>query len=152
MLAWVLSLLTLLQPIAPWSKTYAETAQGILDGATALPVFDGPQGIERTIALDVSLAYFESRFHTHAVGDHGEAHGLYQVHAPEAETVKEQTIQANRMIKQSFKACANQRPEEWLGWYAAGGKDCSRGLRESRHRMLKAFWLFKNHPPPSPRD
>jgi hypothetical protein len=149
LIAWTLLLLNYLQPVAPWSKTYPETAQGMVEGATAVPVFDGPLGVERTVALDASLAWFESRFDVHATGDHGTAHGLYQVHAPEGETVKEQTIQANRMVKQSFKACANQRTEEWLGWYAAGGNDCMRGLRESRHRMLKAFWLFKHFPPPS---
>ncbi len=148
-IVWILSLMRLLQPHAPWLASYEATAKGIQDGATSSPVFSGENGIERTIAVDVSLAWFESRFDSHAVGDHGTAHGLYQVHAIEPETVKEQTVQANAMIKQSFKACVNRVKEEWLGWYAAGGNDCNRGLRESRHRMLKAFWLFKNHPPPS---
>lgn len=147
MIAWILTLMILLQPSAPWKDTYEITAQGIRDGAIEFPVFSGDNGVEKTIALDVSLAWFESRFNRHAIGDHGAAHGLYQVHAPEAETVKQQTVEANRMIKQSFKACANRVNTEWLGWYAAGGNDCTRGLRESRHRMLKAFWLFKNYPP-----
>ncbi len=148
MLAWVLFVMLLWQPVAPWSDSYSSTAQGIIDGATAVPVFSGNDGVNRTIALDLSLAWFESRYDLHAIGDYGRAHGLYQVHAPEATDAKEQTIQANRMIKQSFKACANRVNTEWLGWYAAGGNDCNRGLKESRHRMLKAMWVYKNHPPP----
>ena len=71
LIAWALLILNYLQPIAPWSKTYQETAQGMVEGATAVPVFDGPLGVERTIVLDESLAWFESRFDRHAVGDHG---------------------------------------------------------------------------------
>lgn len=147
MIAWVLSLMILLQPAAPWLETYETTAQGIIEGAKAAPLYSGQLSVERTVVLDVSIAWFESRFNTHAIGDKGAAHGLYQVHAPEAATVKQQTIEANAMVRQSFKACSRRDVIEWLGWYAAGGNDCNRGLQASRHRMLKAIWLFKNHPP-----
>jgi len=145
MLITILAMMALLQPSAPWKDNYETVARGLLSGATASPVFEGQYGVQRTIALDVSLAWFESRFDQHAIGDNGAAHGLYQVHAKEAPTVEEQTKQANEMIKASFRICKNRPLEERLGWYASGGNGCDRpgGLKASRHRMLKALWLYR---------
>lgn len=147
MIAWIVSLMVVLQPVAPWRDSYETTAQGILRGATEEPLFEGEYGILRTVALDVSLAWFESRFDVRAVGDKGKSRGLYQVQAKEvSENAYLQTLQANRMVRESFKVCRRQPLEERLGWYAAGGLGCSRGLRESRHRVWKAQWLLKNFP------
>jgi hypothetical protein len=162
LIPWAVSLLTYLQPAAPWRETYGETAAGMVEGARAVPVFDGPQGVERTIALDAVLAWFESRFDRHAVGDcghegackkgeTGKAHGLYQVQAPEAGDARAQTVAANRMIRQSFKACAHRPFEERLAFYASGGPagcENAGGQRASRHRIVRAIWLFKAHAPP----
>lgn len=149
-----------MQPVAPWSSSFDSTAEGIVKGAIAVPVFDGPLGIERTVILDISLSWFESRFNPKAEGDcpgkvrcdegeRGKAYGLGQVHGQRVEGAEAQTIQMNRMVKQSFKACSARPMNEWLGWYAAGGNDCDRGLKESRHRIMRALWLFKKFPPPS---
>ena len=147
MLITILTVMALLQPKAPWEGDYETVARDIARGAAASPVFEGEYGIQRTIALDVSLAWFESRFDRHAIGDHGAAHGLYQVHAREAETVEAQTIEANELIKASFRICKNRPLEERLGWYASGGNGCDKpgGLKASRHRMLKAIWLFEHY-------
>lgn len=143
MIQLVIAMMVLLQPVAPWRTNYENVARGILDGARESPVFEGETGFQRTVALDISIAWFESRFDQHATGDHGAAHGLYQVHAKEDETVKEQTVRANLMIRESFRVCKSRPLEERLGWYAAGGNGCSRGLQASRFRMWKAMKLYR---------
>lgn len=146
---WILALMVLLQPSAPWRADYEEVAKGIEEGARVVPIFAGEQGLYRTVALDVSLAWYESRFDRHAVGDHGAAHGLFQVHATEASTVAEQVKQANALIKQSLRVCAARPFEERLGWYASGGPTCDRpgGLKASKHRMNTAVWLLRQNKP-----
>lgn len=144
MLTWIISLMLLLQPQAPWKANYESTAVGILEGAKAEPLFQGESGLRRTVALDVALAWFESRFDPSAVGDNGRSRGLYQVqYVGDVEPVLQQTIRANQMIKESFRVCRYKPFEERLGWYASGGNGCSNagGLKASRHRVLKAKWL-----------
>lgn len=150
--AWVLGFMLLLQPRAPWRATYENTAAAIAKGAELAPVFDGDDGVARTAALDAAIAWFESRFDPRALGDHGRSHGLYQVQGHgELEDPLDQTILANAMIRSSFDVCRKHPLEERLGWYAAGGNDCERGLRESRNRIGLAMRLFKKHPPPTPK-
>ena len=79
--AWVLSLMLALEPHSPYAATFSATATAIAHVvASEQPLFDGADGRVRTAALLVSLGWFESRFDQHAVGDHGGAHGLFQVH------------------------------------------------------------------------
>lgn len=139
MIPWILAAMLQLQPSAPWSSTFYETARGIVEGAEAEPVFTGD--IRRTIALDIAVAWFESRFQQDAVGDHGAAHGLYQVHAPLAATVREQTIVANRMMRESMRACRALPVEQRLSLYASGS--CDRGHKQSAWRMRLAERLFR---------
>lgn len=142
---WVLAVMTALQPSAPWKDDYQNVAEGIIEGAKENPVFSGESGVLRTIALDISVSWFESRFNRHAIGDKGAAHGLFQVHAAEDSTVKEQTIRANRMILASFKICKDRPLIERLGWYTAGGQGC-RGTLTSKHRMNLALRLLRERP------
>ena len=140
-IAWIVSLMIGLQPTAPWGDSYESTARGIYEGAKVEPIFQGESGLRRTIALDVALSWFESRFDPNAVGDGGKSRGLYQIQfSGESESVTHQTIRANRMIRESFRVCWARPLEERLGWYASGGPNCSRegGLKASRHRMMKA--------------
>lgn len=150
MVAWIISMMVLLQPSAPWKDSYESTAIAITQAVSQeTPLFDGIHGRERTATLLVSLAWFESRFDTKALGDHGQAHGLYQQH--DHGVLDEPfmaTIIAIQQIRISSRICKSKPLEEMLGWYAAGGNDCNRGLKESRHRVLKALWLFRNYPPP----
>lgn len=145
LITWALAVMNALQPSAPWRQEYESIAQGIVEGAQSEPLFEGESGFLRTVALDLSVAWFESRYNRHAVGDHGAAHGLYQVHGPEAATVKQQTIEANRMMRASFKICGRRPFPEWLGWYAAGGQGC-RGIQASKHRIGLAQRLIKERP------
>lgn len=147
MTQWILSLLLLLQPVAPWKDEYESVARAIDEASSANPIFDGQSGKEKTAAVLVSLAWFESRFNSKAVGDHGKSFGLYQQqgHGEISDPFIASKV-AIEQIKISFRVCSNKPIEEKLGWYAAGGNTCDGGLRESRHRMLKAFWLVNNYP------
>lgn len=153
LVTWVLSMMTFLAPpeSVPWRDTYEATARGIVQGAQEVPVFDGPDGVERTIALDVALAFFESTFRFDAVGDHGQAKSLYQVHGAPPTDPREATTTANRIIRASFRACAAHPLDERLAWYASGGPTCTRegGVRASKHRVGLAMRLFKKFPPPA---
>ena len=152
MIQWILSLMLLLQPTAPWKDTYEQTATSISQASKKYPIFQGPKGTEETATLLISVAWFESRFNPKAVGDHGKSFGLYQqqLHVGLDKEALFDTDVATKVaidqFKVSFRVCRNRPIEEKLGWYAAGKDDCERGLQESRHRMLKARWLFKNHP------
>lgn len=151
--AWILSLMVSLQPVdrTPWADTFASTAlaidQVVLEEE---PLYRGPDGKERTAALLVSLAWFESRFRVDAVGDHGQSIGLYQVskaHAPREELLgaASATRVALGLIRESQRVCAGRALPEQLGWYASGGRACG-GLAKSRHRMGLAAKLVREHP------
>jgi hypothetical protein len=151
LVAWCLALLTSLAAREHVeARATPELAAGIVAGAEAEPVFAGDDGVRKTVALDVALAWLESRFDPHAVGDHGSARGLFQVHAPELPTVEAQTRAANRLLRASFRACGSG--DEGLAWYAAGGASgCTSegGTRASRGRMALARWLLHHVPPDS---
>lgn len=144
--AWTLAIMTHLQPPAetPWADTYPETAYAIVDAAVDEPMFPGPDGIERTIAFDLSVAWFESRFRPDALGDGGASVGLFQIaktFAP-AETLLAPPSAAHlaqRLFLQSFRICrsAGRARAEGLAWYADGGVGCGReGARGERARRL----------------
>lgn len=67
--SWVLALMLILQPEAPWKSTYQSSAEAIASAAQKHSVFDGPDGEARTAAWLVSLAYFEGSFKQDAAGD-----------------------------------------------------------------------------------
>src|SRR5262245_18473882 len=71
--SWVLSMMLKAEPAhaaSPWRPTYGATADAFARAATARPLFQGPLGAERTAAILVSVAWFESRFRQYAEGDH----------------------------------------------------------------------------------
>ncbi len=153
--AWILALMVSLQPVdrTPWADTFAETAlavdQVVRDEP---PLFKGVDGRQRTAALLVSLAWFESRFRGDAEGDHGQSLGLYQIsraHAPRQELLgaASATRRALALIRTSQRVCAARPLEEQLGWYASGGSSCG-GLTKSRHRVNLAGKLLREHPRP----
>lgn len=165
MVTWALLLMNFLQPNAPWKASYQATATAIVTTvAYSEPLFIGINGRERTVVFLISLAWFESRFNSVALGDchtkgdsqckPGEdklakAFGLYQQHDHGILTdPAEATAVALQQIRISFRVCHSKELSERLGWYTAGGNDCERGLRESRNRVLKAEWLYKKFPPP----
>jgi len=160
---WVLSLMTQLQPSAPWSDTYPATAAAIAEASQEQPVFAGQKGPHRTAALLVSLSWFESNFNARAMGDCDKgkprsastcrSFGLFQVARGNGlvpvevamEDANIATREALRMIRLSQTVCRGRPAEDLLGWYAAGGQGC-RGLTESHHRVWKAQHLERAFP------
>ncbi len=137
-----------LQPASPWRATYETTANAIAETvAREEPLFAGDLGRERTAALLVALAWHESTFRPDAVGDHGRSRGLFQVQGRGALSDPQDAVKAALgMLRASFDACRARPLKERAAWYASGS--CDRGLRESRHRMQLAEWIFRKFPPP----
>ena len=150
--AWIVLLMVALQPDAPWIDSYTATSKAIAEQAEQDPIFTGAEGTERTAALLVSLAWFESRFDPDAMGDHGKAFGLYQVQAGGDRgprllgDARAATESATWEIRRSFQACRRQPFEERLAFYASGS--CSKGIPHSKHRIELAQRLLKTYPPP----
>jgi hypothetical protein len=154
--AWILSLMIALQPTAPWSDTYAATARAIDQVVQEQPSLftDDLEGRQKTAAVLVSIAWFESTFKPNAVGGGGRFRGLYQVggRGDQSDPVVASRI-ALTLVRESFRLCAARPAEERLAYYAAGGISCRSvtpdAVAKSRYRVLKAMWLVKHHPPGS---
>lgn len=153
---WVLSIMHVLQPAAPWIDGYPETANAIAIAATNDPLYAGPHGAERTAAVLVSLSWFESRFDPAAVGDGGASLCLGQVGGSNLKALglTRDAVLSDRatclrgvlsMIRTSVAVCRGRPLAESLGHYASGGRTCG-GLVKSRHRMNLAAQLLREHP------
>lgn len=155
MTAWILSLMVMLQPAAPWRASYEVTAAAIDRAAHAAPLYAGDEGIERTAADLVALTWFESRFDPNAIGDHGRSLGLAQIGVSNLNALRLGRdalfdIDANlraalQLMKISHLVCRVRPKEERLSHYASGGGDCVHGTRESVHRTKLAARLLARH-------
>jgi len=157
---WVLERMQRLQPEThvAWRHTYQETATAIADAANAEPLWTSrADGAQRTAALLVAIAYHESRFNPTAIGDHGSAFGLYQIHVgaiPEAKTAnsfllpRDASILAIHIIRESFRVCAPEPPRRRLGNYAYGRGSCGdeRSKRNSEMKFRLADEILKEEP------
>jgi len=166
--ALALRMMEALQPTAPWKATYPATADAFGEVAHDAPLFAGSFGDQQTVALFVALSWFEGNFKQDAEGDcKADAKGKCTVPAQSLcafqvgvthlaslgttraeilSDIKVCTKSARSLIATSMKVCAKQPRSGWLGWYAAGGEGCDRGLAKSAHRMAKADWLFAHYP------
>src|SRR4029078_2466352 len=63
--AWVVGLMVALEPSAPWRGTYEKTAEAIARVSESDPLFED-KGEERTAAMLVALAWYDSRFKSNA--------------------------------------------------------------------------------------
>lgn len=166
--ALALRMMTAIQPDAPWKDTYPATADAFGEVAHDSPLFEGERGGERTVALFVSLAWFEGNFKQDARGDClkkdekgrciadpqslctfqvGRTH-LASLGTTEAEIqsdIRVCTKSARSLLATSMRICAAKPRAQWLGWYAAGGEGCDRAMTKSSHRMMKAEWLFSHY-------
>jgi hypothetical protein len=155
---WILSLMTALQPDAPWKDTYQATADAIDTAVAEQPSLfgDDHEGRAKTAAVLVALAWAESTFKPNAVGAGG-VRGLYQAGGKGNLT---DPLKASRvaltMLRESFRLCRARPVEERLAIYAAGGTSCkemsARTLEKSRFRVGKALSLVKRLPPPPPPE
>jgi hypothetical protein len=166
---WVLvRMVTLLSPLLAhglsdidktehrWAETYPLTAAAIADASVRHPVFKGEDGAKKTAAMLVAWAYHESRFDPRALGDHGTALGLFQIHSSTVPDVPKDelfdpdraSVVARDLMLQSFRICSAFPLEERGGWYAAGGEGCKEeGRKKSRVRMMLAKHIAKEDQP-----
>jgi hypothetical protein len=166
LIAWIYRVMLILQPanVTPWADTYETTATVFANEAIRLPLFPGSQGIERTAAVFTSVAWYEGRFDPKAKGDCKEKKngkcvsppqsvcmfqigisnlaGLHTTQDELLSDVSKCTQAARTMMQISFGVCRALPHEDLLGHYASGGSTCG-GLRESRHRMKTAIWIFE---------
>lgn len=164
--AWVLRMMLVLQPeaVTPWADTYETTAAVFAEVAIRSPLFPGDNGAERTAALFTSVAWYEGRFDPKAKGDCGKKvngkcvkppqsvcmfqigiSNLAALHVTQDELlsdVSKCTHAARVMMRLSFDKCKGLPTSDLLGHYASGGDTCG-GIRESRHRMNTAAWIFE---------
>jgi hypothetical protein len=154
--AWILSLMTTLQPEAAWKDTYPTTAAAIQQVVNEQPsIFtEDHDGRAKTAAVLVALAWAESTFKPNAVGAGG-VRGLYQIGGKGdlSDPLKASRV-ALEMIRESFRLCKARPVNERLAVYAAGGISCKdmpeKVLAKSRFRVSKALSLVKQLPPPPP--
>jgi hypothetical protein len=173
--AWLLGIMLLLQPHAPWKSTFATTADAIAEQAEADPLFAGADGPARSALLALSTGDFESALKPDAVGDCGHdgpckagevgrsvCFGQVGVSNLRTLGTTREAMQSDirvcvramwTMLKGSLAVCRARPLEERLAHYTAGGDGCSTNedaVRKSKHRVLKALYLFRHHPPPAP--
>lgn len=166
---WVLSLMIDAQPTAPWRDTYESTANAIARAASANPLPFASDREERTAALLVSVAWFESAFKQDAEGDFVRVGSirrptsfcLLQVSASNFRALKvtrdevqssvDRCVDAGlRMMHVSWAVCRGEPLERRLAHYAGGGYSCPTNedaRRKSGHRVAKALWLYRHRPP-----
>ena len=158
MTKWILFLMLLLEPKSPHRATFDATAAAIAKVAADSPLFAGPLGADRTAALMVSVAWFESRFQPDAVGDGKHSYCAFQINDSnfKALGVTKDDLQrdvlacaraAREMMRRSIQACAQRGGDDILNHYAVGGDGCA-DSEKGRHRVRKARWLLANHPRP----
>ncbi len=165
---WALKAMLTIQPAAvtPWADTYQDTAEVFAKVAEEQPLFKGDDGVQRTLSWFISTAWFEGRFDPRAKGDCTEKDKAGKCISPPQSLCMFQvgvsnlsglgltaeeilgstevcTRAARKLMKISMGVCKARPMEEWLGHYASGGGTCA-GLKESRHRVTKAKWVFAN--------
>jgi hypothetical protein len=165
---YVLALMLAAQPESPHRATYETTAAAIALASTRRPL---SLGAEKTAALIVSIAWFESggTFQPDAEGDRpclerteetctrrGEPRSFctMQVHRSNFRGlgISRERIQRDigvcieaglTMMHASFSACRTHPLEERLDAYAVGGAGCTHPWRdEGGHRVRKGLALF----------
>jgi hypothetical protein len=157
MSAWILSLMLFLQPAAPWIDTYASTARAIDVAAHEFPLFEGEDGVSRTAAELVAIAWYESRFNPRAVAEDGsgtvclgqiDVRGLGVSAESLLEDVRDCVEAMVARARESHRVCTlrGRKYNERLGQYTGGGGGCDRGLEAARRRGKLADWLVRRWP------
>ncbi len=162
MAAWILSLMQLLVPHAPYADTFPATAAAIERVAHESPLYDDDDAdaIVKTVTELVSLTFHESRFDPRAVDKTKQSFGLAQIDVSNLTnlglTSKEELFDAETnlsaaiaLMKISHRLCRARPREDALANYASGGGTCAvpEGLVASRRRMKLAAALLAKHPP-----
>ena len=148
---WTLRVMQSLQPAAPWTPTFPESAQVLVQVAESAPLYPGEDGVRRTLALLLSVANFESSLKPDAEGDcdpkdreknglckkgaRGHSLCMFQVGESNLKSLGTTREEIQRdlsvcarsalsLIKISFGVCRAKAAEDQLAQYAAGGGAC----------------------------
>jgi hypothetical protein len=150
---WVVGLMVALEPSSPWRATYEKSAEAIARVAESEPVFDD-HGEERTAALLVAVAWYESRLKPTAKSKDGQFLCLYQVdrrHLADPQKALDDpevcTRAAIKIIRASLQTCAKRAYDDRLAQFMSGS--CDKGVVDSRYRMFLAGKLLREHPLPN---
>jgi hypothetical protein len=154
-LHWVVSLMVALEPSAPWRATFEKSAEAIARVAESEPLWAaGDHGEERTAALLVAVAWYESRLKPNAKSKDGQFVCLFQVDkrhlADPQKALDDPEVCARaavKILRASIEKCAKSPLEDRLAQFMSG--TCDRGVVQSRYRMFLASKLLKEHPFPS---
>ena len=157
--AYVLKLMLVAQPAAPWRSSYESTAVAIAEAANAQPLPFADDAAARTAALLVATARFESAFKQDAEGDplRGEPQSFCLLQVGKSNFaqlgVTRELMQHDiktcvrtglRMMHISFNVCRSRPIDERLNQYATGGGSCVQPKHdEGGHRVRLALWLYK---------
>jgi hypothetical protein len=149
---WVVSLMVALEPSAPWRATFEKSAEAIARVSESEPLFD-EKGEQRTAALLVAVAWYESRLKPNAKSSNGQWLCLFQVdkrHLPDPQKALDDpevcARAAIKIIKGSLAKCSAKPLEDRLAVFMSGS--CEKGIPESRYRMFLANKLLRDHPFP----
>lgn len=150
---WVVSLLVALEPSAPWRPTFEKTAEAIARVAESEPLFDD-HGEERTAALLVAIAWYESRLKPTAKSKDGQFVCLFQVDkrhlADPQKALDDPEVCARpaiKIVRASLQKCSKRPLDERLAQFMSG--TCDKGVNDSRYRMFLGAKLLKEHPFPN---
>ena len=150
---WVVGLMVALEPSSPWRGTYEKSAEAIARVAESEPVFDD-HGEERTAALLVAVAWYESRLKPNAKSKDGQFLCLYQVDKRQLADPQKAlddpevcTRAAIKIIRASLQQCAKRPYDDRLAQFMSG--NCDKGVVDSRYRMFLAGKLLREHPLPN---
>lgn len=163
--AWVVGLMTTLEPAAPWRATFESTATAIARASEEEPLFND-ENIEesqhKTAALLVAVAWYESHLKPTAKSKNGKWYCLYQIDKRELSDPQKAledpevcTRAALKILRSSLKYCAKRPKDEQLAVFMSGS--CNKGRLQSRYRMFLARKLLREHPwqpsdPPKPPE
>lgn len=172
--SWVLALMLELEPKSPFRETFDRTSTAIARASERSPL--PGQDANKTAAILVSVAWFESRFQPDAEGDcdktnetgtcvkGSKPHSFCLLQIGESNfkgfrTTREE-VQTNvdscitvglGLMNQSFRICASKPLPERLAQYAGGGPVCftkDEARKKSGSRMAKAVWIYSHKAPP----
>lgn len=156
MQAWILALMLMLVPRAPYADTFPATAAAIDKVAHEAALYSGEDGPERTAAQLVALFAHESSFDPLAVhaDTGGDSIGLGQVNVSNLRRLGltraalfdplTNARAALRLLSESIAACAWRPSWARLSLYVSGS--CNRGGEASRKRVTLATELLRAHP------
>jgi hypothetical protein len=180
-IGWAVAFMLAVAPPGPWrGEPREETVaryQAIAVDAVAVaydpdtpPLFTGPGGRARTVALLLSVAFHESSFRKdvdlgvgpHARGDSGLSWCLMQIQVADGRTIEgfagPDLVRDRKLcfttglaaLRRSLLACRANPMAERLSAYTSGS--CSRGAEQSRRRIESAMTWLSRHPAPQWQD